>query len=208
MSMVKNKRRQIKTDYSDLFKQIDDSCQDKIGDRKLHVLVFGPDLNGDELGTQLRKYIINRCKDDAYTVVLAEHEEIQKRYEKIYKSANDFCKMEYSLALDKVRGQDIIDGIIIIPDSAGSLIELGMFVIADSIHSKILVLFNKEYESKIPDNFIGKGAKPALDNGNAITIILDYNNIESAWVQVSKFLKHRRGLRNWHTWRRQIESST
>lgn len=196
-------KKQPNIEFDELFQEIHDSFHPKIRRKKIRVLVFGPDLNDDKPSAELRKYIINKCKEDDYTVVLAEHEEIKQLYEKIFRSANDLCKMEYHLARGAVRGRDIIDGIVIIPDSVGSFIELGMFTIDDTLHNKILVLFNKEHASNMANNFIGLGAKSAFDNGNARTRLLDYNNNEVAWSEVSGFLDFRKGLKIWRMWKRQ-----
>lgn len=193
-------KRQPNTELNELLQEIQDSVYAKIGKRKIRVLVFGPDLeNGEKASAKLRKYIISKCKKYDYTVVLSEHEEIRQIYEKIFGSANDLCNMEYHLAMEKLKGtqEDIIDGIVIIPDSAGSFIELGMFAIEDSLHEKILVLFNQNFEPKMSDNFIGLGAKTAYDNGNARTKILNYENKESAWNEVAGFLNFRRGKKFW-----------
>ncbi|GAH44120.1 unnamed protein product, partial [marine sediment metagenome] len=123
-------------------------------------------------------------------------------YEKIFGSANDLCNMEYHLAREKILGtkEDIVDGIVIIPDSAGSFIELGMFAIDDidnPLHEKFLILFNKDFEPNMTENFIGLGAKTTYDNGNARTRILDYEEQESAWNEVAGFLNLRKGKKYW-----------
>ena len=199
--MTKGKK-QTNLEFSKLYQAIDDSFD--VTDTKIYVMVFGPNLNGDGTGCELRKHIVDKCKYDAYTVVLAEHDEMQQRYTKILGPINDLCKMEYHLAsaTDINHGQDLIDGIIILPDSAGSLVELGMLVIEDSIHKKILILFNKKYESTISDSFVGKGAKSAFDNGHAMTKIIDYQDLEVAWGEVSKFLELIKSNKLWNSWRK------
>lgn len=190
--------------FDELYQTIEDSFELK--GVKIHILVFGPDLSGDGTGSELRKHIISKCKEDSFIVVLAEHEEIQKRYKKILGTIHDLCKMEFHLAttLDKNHGHDLIDGIIILPDSAGSLVELGMFALEDRIHNKMLVLFNKDYEATITESFVGKGAKLSFDNGRARTKVIDYHNLEIAWQDVSNFLKEIRSRKLWKTWRKSI----
>lgn len=199
-----------KTDFDELSKEIEDSLGPEIGEKNIRILVFGPDLeNKDKASAKLRKYIVKKCQETGYVVVLAEHEEIRQLYERFFHSANDLCKMEYHLAKakSKSKGTDIIDGIIIIPDSAGSFIELGMFVIEDSLHEKVLVLFNKKYKLQMATNFVGLGAKAAFDNGNAKTKLINYNSRKDAFNEVSKFLNFRQGEKHWKIWRRQGEPS-
>lgn len=188
-------------DFDKLFQEIQDSFNPEIERKKIRVLVFGPGLkNKDKASAKLRKHIINKCNKDGYIVVLSEHEEIKQLYERIFHSAHDLCKMEYHLAKAKVKGIDIIDGIVIIPDSEGSFIELGMFVIDDSLHYKILVLFNKLYKPEMESNFVGLGAKSAFDSGKAKTKLINYNSRNLAFNEVSNFLSGLRGDKIWRKW--------
>ncbi len=189
-------------DLDELFQEIHDGFYPKSKEQKIRVLVFGPDLSSTKPSSELRKYIIEKCREDSYIVVLTEHEEIQQLYQKIFRSASDLCKMEFHLASGNNGVQDYIDGIIIIPDSSGSFIELGMFTTEDSVHKKMLVLFNQDHASSMTSNFIGLGAKTAFDNGNAKTKLLDYNNNDAAWTEVSKFLDFIKGSKHWSSWKR------
>ena len=197
---------EISPDLHELFQEIHDSVEPVTNKTKIKVLIFGPDLSSTEPSAVLRKYIIEKCRQDNFTVVFAEHKEIKQLYE-LYKrvlgSANDLCKIEYHLATAKTpkENNNIIDGIIIIPDSTGSFIELGMFAIdiKDTHHDKILVLFNNDHASKMDTNFIGLGAKAAFDNGKAKTILLDYNDKAAAWMAVSQFLESVKGNKNWRS---------
>jgi len=166
---------------------------------------LGPALDGDEPGSELRKHIIQKCNDAQFIVVLTEYMQMQELFEKLLGPVYDLCKMEFFLAhgKDKNTGHNIIDGIVILPNSAGSFIELGMFVIQEEIHSKMLILFNKDHEPTITDSFVGKGAKMAFDNGHrAITKLMDYQDLDSTWSEISKFLELIRFNKKWHTWRR------
>ncbi len=124
-------------------------------------------------------------------------------YARLLGATNDLCKMEYHLACAKIKDNDIIDAIVVIPDSEGSFVELGMLVMEDKLHDKILVLFNKDYESTMDSSFIGLGAKAAFDNGKARTKLIDYNKSKLAFDEVSLFLYNIRSNKTWHTWKRQ-----
>lgn len=188
-------KRETNIEFAELFQDIREAIHAKASKKKIKVLVFGPDITRNKASAKLRKYIISKCKKHDYTVVLAEHEEIRKLYESIFGSANDLCNMEYHLATEKIHRtkEDIIDVIVIIPDSVGSFIELGMLSINDSIHEKVLILFNKNFESDISNRFIGLGAKAAYDNGNAKTRILNYEDKKTAWDEVAGFLDFHKG---------------
>jgi len=202
--MVTQKKRAFpKVDLVKLYQSIEDSFD--IEDTKIRILVFGPNLDKDGTGSELRRHIVQKCKYDEFIIVLAEHEEIQELYLKILGPIHDLCKMEFHLAVDKDKknGYDLIDGIILLPDSAGSLVELGMFVNEEEIHRKMLVLFNNKYETTITDSLIGKGAKLALDNGRrATTKIIDYQDFENSWAEVSKFLDLIKYNKRWTMWKR------
>jgi len=171
-------------------------------DTKISILVLGPNLDGDEPGSDLRRHIIQKCKDEQFTTVLAEYQQMQELFSKLWGPVYDLCKMELWLACGKdKRGRNIIDGIVIIPSSAGSFIELGMFVFKEKIHKKMLVLFNKDHEDTMTDSFIGRGARMAFDNGrNAITKLMDYQDLDGSWSEVSEFLKRVQNEKWWHKW--------
>jgi hypothetical protein len=194
--------KQPNIEVAELLQEIEEAILPKIGEKKIRVLVFGPNISDDKPGSKLREYIIKNCKTYDHIVVLAEHEEIRQFYEKRFGSANDLCNMEYHLATEKnQRQEDIVDVIVIIPDSSGSFIELGMFAIIDpekkDLQEKILILFNKDFEPKMTESFIGLGAKTAYDNGKARTRILNYGEKKIAWNEVAEFLGFRKGIKDW-----------
>ena len=190
-------------DWDKLYTTIADSID--VSDVGIRILVLGPALEDRGSGSDLRNHIIRKCKDAEFTVVLTEYIEMQELFQKLWGPVHDLCKMEFLLAYekDKNTGHNIIDGIIIVPNSAGSFIELGMFVIEEEIHDKMLVLFNKDHEPTITSSFVGKGAKTALDNGRrATTEMTDYKDFDNTWSQVSEFLTWLRYNKKWQTWRR------
>ena len=194
-------------DWDELYTSIEEAFD--LSDVRIRILVFGPDLDGDKPGSELRNHIIRQCDNEQFTVVLTEYEEMQELFLKILGPVSDLCKVEYGLALakDKNTGHDIIDAIIILPHSPGSFIELGMFAIDGRIHRKMLVLFSKEFEPTIADSFVGKGPKMALDNSRpGLTKLMDYQDLDSSWSEVSKFLEFVRSHKKWHTWMRRNQS--
>lgn len=206
-SMVKKTIKNNDPDTQELCDEIDASLipkTHKIDRKKIRVLIFGPDLKSNKPSSTLRKYIIRECTKNKYNVVLSKHQQIQqlcRYYQNILGLAHNLCRMEYHLAIAKTpkTQKDIIDGIVIIPDSAGSFIELGMLALADEAHLKTLVLFNESYSSRMNSSFVGLGAKAALDN-KAKTKLIDYNNKSIAFTEVSNFLSYIRGEKVWNEW--------
>ena len=200
-------RRNDDPDTEELCDEIDASLVPKIPEiknKKIRVLVFGPDLKSNTTGSVLRNYIIRQCTKNKYNVVLFKHKQIQRLcrlYQNILGPAHNLCRMEYHLAIAKTpkTQKDIIDAIVIIPDSAGSFVELGMLAIADEAHLKTLVLFNESYRSRMNSSFVGLGAKAALDN-KARTRLINYNNKNIAFTEVSNFLEYIRGEKVWNHW--------
>lgn len=184
-------------DLGTFYKTVQNSCP--VEDQHLCILVLGPSLGENAPGSRLRSHIVQECRRLEIDVVLAEHSELQEFFVSLYDPIDDLCKMEWTLATekDKNTGHDLIDAILILPDSPGSFVELGMFVFGDHIHSKILVLFNKEHEATMQESFIGRGAKLAFDNGHASTIIMDYGDLRNSWTAVRRFLDFRRSSRRW-----------
>lgn len=168
--MAKNTIKNNDPDTQELCDEIDASLvpkTHKIDQKRIRVLIFGPDLKSNKPSSTLRKYIIRQCTKNKYNVVLSKHQQIQqlcRHYQNILGPAHNLCRMEYHLAIAKTpkTQKDIIDGIIIIPDSAGSFIELGMLALADDAHLKTLVLFNESYSSRMNSSFVGLGAKSEL----------------------------------------------
>lgn len=205
--MVKKIRKSNDPDTQELCDEIEASLipkTPKFETKKIRVLVFGPDLKSKKRSSALRKYIIRKCANNEYNVILYKHKQIERlcrHYQNILGPAHNLCRMEYHLATAKTpkTRKDIIDGIVIIPDSAGSFIELGMLALADDAHLKTLVLFNKSHRSRMNSSFVGLGAKAALDN-KAKTKLIDYNNKKIALTEVSNFLAYIRGEKVWNAW--------
>lgn len=191
-------------DFKPLSKSIKDAYPLKR--QPLRVLVLGPCFDDDSLGSALRSHIVDQCRQQQVDVVLAEHSELRQYFANFYDPIGDLCKMEWTLATqqDNNTGYDLIDAIVILPDSAGSLVELGMFVCENSIHTKILVLFNSKHEATFGTSFIGQGAKVALDNGRAMTTIMDYSDLPNSWTAVRRFPQIRRSFRMWEIQRKRI----
>ena len=124
----------LNPDLVKLYTSIADSFD--ISNVSIRILVLGPSLDDAGPGSDLRRYIIRKCNDAQFIVVLTEYAQMQELFEKLWGPVNDLCKAEFCLAYekDKNTGHNIIDGIIIIPNSAGSFVELGMFVIEEEIH--------------------------------------------------------------------------
>ncbi len=77
---------------------------------------------------------------------------------------------------------------IIIPGSAGSLAELGLFSLDDDIHPKTLVLFNKKHVNNNKETFITLGPNISYNTGKATVEPVDYSDLNLVWEIVDDFL--------------------
>ena len=84
----------------------------------ISILVFGPNTNHTTLGAKLRSYIIQQCRD-YFVTVRCEHTDFITNHRSMLGENKNLVFAE----LDAAR---FVDAIIIIPDSPGSFVELGM----------------------------------------------------------------------------------
>jgi hypothetical protein len=172
--------KDVEKEYSDLLK----ACSDKT---KIKVLIFGPNTDTNSSGSILREYIASSCKSPKVPVY-AERKTLIKSYEKQIGKYSDFCDYEKKLA-------EFVDAIIIIPDSAGSLVELGMLAHETELHTKILVLFNKEYiKPNDPPSFIDIGPRKAYQIRRATISDVDYSDKGTILKIVEDFLDQRKAV--------------
>ena len=80
------------------------------------------------------------------------------------------------------------DAIIIIPDSAGSLVELGLFTLRHKIHPKIMVLFNTQHPAT-ENSYINQGPRLDYKLGDAVVEDVEYTELDTVWNLVDDFLK-------------------
>ncbi len=170
-------------DNKEFFLLLKQDTSDRWDKTHISVLVFGPAVeskrtNGSSL---LRKHIMHKCKKIGI-LVRTEHQEFDKAFVKKLGSKRNLCQMEHSAALHA-------DALVIIPDSPGSFIELGMFAQLGRICSKTLILFHESYaDPKKQLNFVFQGPKKAYQSRKATINFLDYKNKDAAWDIVYDFL--------------------
>lgn len=151
-------------------------------------MVFGPNTDGRGIGSQLRKYILEKCNEYGI-LVRTEHEDFKKMHSKILGSGRNLCGLEYKTAKH-------VNAIVMIPDSAGSLVELGMFAVIDRVCSKTLILFREKYS--LPDaqlSFVYLGPKLSYEERKAKIEFVNYRRKELVWERVQAFLHEVRALK-------------
>lgn len=161
-------------------------AQDQEWDKtRISIMVFGPNTDGKKIGSSLRKYIIKKCNEYG-VVVRTEHEAFIDIHSKILGSNRSLCTMELKVA-------EHVDAIIMIPDSAGSLVELGMFALSPKVREKTIILFKDKYSLPAAQlSFVYLGPTLAYQASNAPIEFLDYRRKELAWQKVKAFLHSKR----------------
>lgn len=154
---------------------------------KIKVLLLGPNIKKRSSGARLRKYIASRCKGER-NAIYGERKDLIETFQKEIGKWADLCTYELHLA-------HWVDAIILIPNSAGSLVELGMFSLAYAIHPKTLVLFSNKHNPQNKPDFMSLGPKKSYDNGRAFVEPVDYNDKELVWNIVDDFLSRRKTIK-------------
>lgn len=174
----------IKGFYEDIRQQ----AHERWDNIPISVMVFGPDISSTGISSLLRKHIVYKCSEYGI-VVRTEHQDFQESYRELLGSKRNLCGLEYLAAKH-------VDALVIIPDSPGSFIELGMFSLANKVCEKTLILFSNAFSS--PDNqssFVFLGPKLAYQERKAKIAFVDYSRTDLAWKKVYKFLHERRALK-------------
>lgn len=154
---------------------------------KVNILLLGPNIKKRSLGARLRKYIASRCQG-GQIAIYGERKDLIETFQKAIGKWADLCTYELHLA-------NWVDAIIIIPNSAGSLVELGMFSLEYGVHPKTLVLFSNRHNPQNKPDFMSLGPKKSYDNGRAFVKPVDYNDKELVWDIVDDFLKKRKAIK-------------
>lgn len=163
---------------------------------KIRVLLLGPDTKSKSSAAQLRRFIQAKCTGDRISV-LGERKDLIKAFYKVIGKHANLCIYEQYLVRK-------LEAMIIIPASAGSLAELGMFALEDEIHPKTLILFDKRHVNENKKTFITLGPNISYSTSKATVEPVDYSDLNSVWeivddfldkIKAIKFTNSRRGFR-------------
>ena len=153
---------------------------------QINVLIFGPDLDSTNPSAKLRKYIASKCKQQRLSLY-AERKDLIKAYLKAVEGIySDYCDYEKKLA-------QFVDAIIIIPDSCGSFIELGLLALEEEVHPKTLILFDNSHPST-NENLINLGPRKSYATRHARIEDVDYKDKRAIWSIVDDFLIYRKTI--------------
>lgn len=167
----------------DIAVDVGKKLDERIDKANIYITVFllGPGDSSTSPGKELREYIRKKC-DKVGIAVKGEHKDIIEEFNRKTKDLLNLCVMEYFIA------EEIADVIVIIPDSPGSLAELGMFVFNRRIYNKTLLLFSKEYDSD-DESFINDGIKSHYELKKVSIKEVDYSKKLKTWRVVEEFIR-------------------
>lgn len=146
----------------------------------VRVMVLGPSLVDGSPSATLRRFIIGQC-NDRHVTLTGEHEGLLTAYEQVTGPKSNLCTHELTIA-------NRSHAIVIIPDSPGSFIELGMFVWYPDICSKTLVLVDNRYDIKNSRTFLALGPLRAYLEQRGTVISVNYEDTITVWTTVNEFL--------------------
>jgi hypothetical protein len=176
----------LSDDYGGLISEYDAAISSKIEETPLKIMVLGPNTAATNSGAELRKFIIEKCRAYAVTI-MGEHEKLIAVYRKKLGAGGHLCSHELTLATT------VVDAIIIIPASPGSFVELGMFANVGDVCRRTLVLFNQDYVDEKKPTFIHLGPKVAYQNQGATVEFVNYSEKERVWEIVDRFVQIYKG---------------
>jgi len=172
--------KDMSNEYSSIVRDVGKVLKKQIrqSDTKITLFLLGPGDNSKSNGRQLRSFLQKKCEKFGI-VVKGEHKELIKIFHKETESMLNLCIMERWFA------EKFATAVIIIPDSPGSLVELGMFVFNKKLYKKTLLLFSTAYSE---DGFITKGPKSHYKLKRTSMERIDYGKKKEAWEIVENFL--------------------
>jgi hypothetical protein len=155
------------------------AIQEDIGATLIDVLILGPTIerNNRRRSAKLRRVLLERCSTIGGRVigVIAEHRELIKVARKELRGGYNLCSYEKLLAKQ-------CDLVILLPDSAGSFAELGLFALDDSVCQKSLILFSRNHKNS--RSFIMEGPQRAYRMRGATIKYVDYSAVNKVLLSV------------------------
>lgn len=175
--------------YEEFIKSYESNFPERYRKTKINVMVLGPKTESPSHSAQLREFIVKQCREHV-TAIKGEHKQLIRTFQRTVRVNHSLCSMEIDVAINEV------DAVIIIPDSAGSFVELGLFCMINDICRKTLVLFNDKYKPREGEpSFMNLGPKLAYESRKAIVDFVDYSDKKSVWKKVDNFLLNFKALK-------------
>jgi hypothetical protein len=121
----------------------------------------------------LREILIRNC--ESWGAAVAPEHGIIRAAATGLGTGHDLCTYEHFVVTH-------CDLLVIVPDSAGSLCELGYFAMQQDTCKKMIILHNERYPAV--GSYVAEGPTRAALQHRAIVHYIDYNDVNAAWALV------------------------
>lgn len=169
-------------EYRSFIKKVDKGLQEELGSPDIRICVFllGPGDSSKSPGRSLREYLQRKCKEFG-VVVKGEHKELIRIFNSRTEGLLNLCHLEDWFA------DRHANAVVMIPYSAGSLVEMGMFTWKPKICGKTMLIFSNEFPES-EDSFINRGTRIHYRSKGATVTCVDYSKKKQVWKEVKSFL--------------------
>ena len=171
-----------------LVNRVSAGIEEDIAAVSVDVLIMGPNIEGKRLNgaAKVRKLILEKCKEFGARVlpVAAEHKKLIGVARKALGKGYNLCSYEMKLAKN-------CDLIVLIPGSAGSFVELGLFALEDEACSKSVIFFDRSHKTKSP-SFIREGPRKSYKMRGALIHDVDYNETGKILSRLKSIIEQRK----------------
>ena len=174
------------TDPERVIQKFKESIDASIATVSLNVVVMGPNLQEDSDAGRLRKRLIRAAKDYG-AAIQPEHRGLARASRSRLGEGHHLTALEMHLV-------KVSDLVVLIPDSPGSMCELGLFSFHQESARKMLILVNAEYPRR--GTYVADGPlAQAGQNGSTIEYV-DYRDLEACWALVRSRIEQIRGQKS------------
>jgi len=169
-------------EYRSFIEKLDRGLQEELGSPNISICVFllGPGDSDNSQGRLLREYLKRKCEEFG-VVVKGEHKELIRIFNNRTGGLLNLCHLENWFASRHA------NAVVMIPYSAGSLVEMGMFTWKPTICRKTMLIFSNEFPES-EDSFINRGTRIHYRSKGATVTCVDYSKKQQVWKEVKSFL--------------------
>lgn len=134
---------------------------------------------------RLRFNLFHQMSDSGFVVTMGEFGGLVSAVEPALKKRTDAAVSEI------VHARKYTDGIVMLPSSAGSFLELGAFALYKDLCEKMIIIIDKKFESDEP-NYLNQGTIPGAKKYGATVHYIDYQDTTACWTTINEFLDEQR----------------
>ena len=173
-------------DLTRIKEKLEESIELSFRETPIDIVVMGPGLDETTDAAVLRRDIIDAASEYGVTIQ-PEHRGLIETSEELLEGGHHLTAFETHLVA-------ISDLVVLIPDSPGSLCELGLFSTYEEAAKKMLVLASDDYPRQ--GTYVSDGPLTAAAHNLAEVHYLNYSDFDTAWRHVKNRLQRIRTERS------------